>query len=117
MAVARTDRMKTNEDFVRSYAWAETDGTPYLLSDAAIQVRVTADAEEVLLSASVSDGKITLESVENGGWANIVVPVEEVRTITYYGIAKYDLVLTRASDGRVKTITEGDMIIEQGVTR
>lgn len=117
MTIARTDSMKTNEDFVRSYRWEQTSGDPYLLSDAAIQVRIDEDSETALVDASVGNGKITLDSLEDGGWANIRVPKADLESIEYFGVAKYDLVLTRDEDGRVKTIAEGDMIIKRGITR
>lgn len=114
MTVNRTLEIPTNADLELAVRWKDTDGVPYLLSDAAMQVRITEDATEALIDASVTGGEITLDL---DGWATIVVPRADLLLIDYFGKAVYDVVLWRQEDGRSKRILEGDAILKLGTTR
>ena len=112
MATIQNYVIYKNADWEVAARW-ESDGTPYILSDAELMIR-RADTEAVLVSASVSGGEITLDGVN--GWATVVVPEADWSGIEYTGNAIYDLKVTRSSDSRTKIILAGDVVVKKGVT-
>lgn len=118
MSVPKQIRIEANADFEFATRWLDDDGVPIILSDAKMQIRSTELSPVVMVEASVTDGRITLntEPGADGGWAEIVIPVAAMTAFTVDGVAEYDLVVTRASDGRVRRLLEGDAIIDVGVT-
>lgn len=114
MTVSRTLDIPTNADLELAVRWKDTNADPYVLSDAAMQVRITEDAAESLITATVDNGFITLDAE---GWATVVVPRATLLEIDYFGKATYDVILWRQLDGRSKRILEGDAILKRGSTR
>ena len=122
MAAHRNIRIDLNADYELSVRWrpasiAGVQQDPHLLSDAEMQVRLTEDASTPLITASVDNGFITLDSELNGAWANIVIPKATLELVTYYGVASYDIVVTRDSDSRIKRLLDGSAVLSQGTTR
>lgn len=105
-----------NEDLVFAERWTDETGTPYLLSDAKLQVRHSIDDTVVMLEASVTNGRITLDNVN--GWATVFVD-EEVLTASFmsFGVMRFDLVVTRTSDAQTKVLGRGLARVRRGVTR
>lgn len=104
----------SNSDLAYSDRWTSSDGTPYILSAARFQFRTTAESADVLLEASEAD-YIDLDLTD--GWANVRVPQAVVEAIDYRGVGRWDLVVTRASDGVVENIAGGYFRLREGVTR
>lgn len=106
----------TNDDLEFAVHWGNKQtGEWYELSDVRMQVRRQIDDPEPLIEASVDGGQVTL-GTEPDHIAWIVVPADSVADLVA-GAAVYDVVATRASDGRVKTILRDRAVIREGVTR
>lgn len=117
MAATKQIRIDTNADFEMWARWLrplppEDTGLPYALSDAWMQVRLTAKSP-VLVEASVTNTRVTVNPTS--GWAKIVIPKAAMSAMVS-GAALYDLIVTRTSDGRVRRLLQGQAIIDTGVT-
>jgi len=117
VAAHKQIRIDANADFEFWARWLRPpppldSGLPYILSDAWLQVRVSG-ASAVLLEATLGNNRVTLDSAN--GWAKIVIPKSAMTSLSA-GAALYDLVVTRSSDGRVRRLLWGDVIISTGIT-
>lgn len=126
MAPLQNKKLEANSTTYFSVRWKSSAGLPYELDDAVMQVRIEEDDEDVLIEASVDNGRITLDPVTAdpdtglmtvGGWCNVAIPPTSTSDIGYYGGAVYDLTVHRESDGHWKRLLEGGIIISRGISR
>lgn len=83
--------------------------------DARMQVRSTIDSSTVLLSASTSDGRITINAP--GGIVMVRIGGDVTAGLTF-NTAKYDIEVYKAGDlSEVRRIVEGNITLHPEVTR
>lgn len=102
-------KVYTNSDLEFGLRWKDENGDPYELSAGRAQIRAVDNDDGdplVDMTADLTDPTI----------ARFVATVADVSALAE-GSAIYDVVLTRASDGRVKTVVRSDVVIQKGVTR
>jgi hypothetical protein len=118
MTIARTIKIQANATYVLSVRWYDvTNDEAFLLSDAWFQVREEKDSPEAIIDANVDNGLIILDDIANGGWCTVWIPSSAMQDLSYYGGAKYDLVIKRSIDGEEKTALEGDAVVWKGITQ
>lgn len=115
MSTLHKIRIKTNSTYIARIRWVSDAGTPYILSDASMQVRPEVHSDTVLIDANVGNGLITLDVTD--GWANIKIPPSAMANIEWFGTGVYDILVTRVDDGVELGVLEGPAIVVRGVTR
>lgn len=103
-----------NEDIEVIARWSDEDGVPYPLSAAVMQVRSAygfAASNPPVFDLSIGSG-IT---IDGEGWVVARVPEAQVDD-TMAGEYKYDLVVTRTTDGVKKNLLRGALTLKAPVS-
>jgi len=102
--------------YVLTVQYLDSEQVPIDITDydAEMQVRVTAESDEVLVEASVDDGRITIDGVT--GTLVITIPASVTEALEAPFNAVYDLKITSPTDV-VTRLLEGAVYISPSVTR
>ncbi len=118
MTIPRNITIPTNATLKLSVRWYDvTNDVPFLLSDAKFQVRQEENSPDVVLEATVDNGMVIIDDLNNGGWATVWVPSSAMSDLSYYGGAVYDFIITRDVDSEQKRAMAGRAVLSRGVTR
>jgi hypothetical protein len=116
MAAASYDfEIEQGSTLLKPIVWKDSTGTPVNLIgySAKMQVRQSANADEVLLEMSTSNGKISI--TPQTGTINLIFSATSTAAINWKR-GKYDLELTSPS-GDVTRLIEGAITVSKEITR
>lgn len=101
--------------FIRDFIWLDSNNDPIPLEDytARLEIRKNYESSEILLSASTSDGRITITPA--AGKVTLTFSDTDTAALTWrYG--RYDLEL-ESPLGVVYRLLEGSVVVSKEITR
>ena len=104
---------KNSDNRIDDVDW-QIDGVQQVLSDVEMGVR-NPDTDAEIVYMSLTNGRATIAGASVT--ASITIPEEAWASVTFTGVADYDIKVTRASDSETHIAQVGDAVIRAGSTR